>query len=198
MAEDYGTASRYVHRRAHRSRKDRWTRCAPAAGFGSRIVAHDIAPNLALGREIGVDWVDKDHLLETSDVVSVHVPMRPDTVDLIAARELRQMKPDAVVVNTARGRIVNESDLADALKRSEIRGAAIDVFEEEPYSGPLAELNNCILTCHMGSMSADSRARMEVEATEEAIRFLRGQPLEQLVPEEEYGMQALPWEGKDS
>src|SRR5262249_26475565 len=91
-----------------------------------------------------------------------------------------------VLVNTARGGIVNESDLARALSSATISGAAIDVFVQEPYSGALATLPNAILTCHMGSMTADCRARMEIEATQDAIRFLAGHGFRAPVPEEEY------------
>ena len=70
-----------------------------------------------------------------------------------------------------------------------LSGAAIDVFENEPYSGPLSEIERCILTAHMGSMSLDCRVRMEREATEEVVRFLTGKPLESVVPEEEYAVQ---------
>jgi D-3-phosphoglycerate dehydrogenase / 2-oxoglutarate reductase len=96
------------------------------------------------------------------------------------------MKPDVFLINTSRGQMINEGDLAAALRAGRIGGAAIDVFEREPYSGELATLDRCILTCHMGSMSDDCRARMELEATEEAIRFLRGEPLLNVVPDAEY------------
>jgi len=96
------------------------------------------------------------------------------------------MKPGALLVNTSRGNMVDEVALAAALRAKRIGGAAIDVFAREPYSGELASLERCILTCHMGSMSEDCRARMELEATEEAIRFVRGEPLQHAVPESEY------------
>ena len=101
------------------------------------------------------------------------------------------MKPDAVLINTARGGIVNETALFEMLTNGILAGAAVDTFENEPYSGPLATLEQCILTAHMGSMSEDCRARMEIEATQEAIRFLTGQPLIQEVPDEEYETQRL-------
>ena len=96
------------------------------------------------------------------------------------------MKPDAIIINTARGGIINEIDLAQSLNSGHLNGAAIDVFDHEPYIGPLAEIERCILTSHMGSMSIDCRIQMEIEATEEAVRFITGRPLEGLVPEEEY------------
>jgi D-3-phosphoglycerate dehydrogenase len=99
------------------------------------------------------------------------------------------MKPDAVLINTSRGGIINEHDLAEALNAGHLSGAAIDVFEQEPYTGELAQIDRCLLTSHMGSMSVDCRTRMEIEATEEAVRYLTGQALQGLVPQEEYEVQ---------
>jgi D-3-phosphoglycerate dehydrogenase len=99
------------------------------------------------------------------------------------------MKPGALLINTSRGGIVNEADLAEALRSGHLGGAAIDVFEHEPYSGELTRIESCLLTSHMGSMSVDCRARLEIEATEEAVRFLGGQALRSPVPPEEYEVQ---------
>ena len=99
------------------------------------------------------------------------------------------MKPDTLIVNTSRGGIINEDDLYEVMREGHLGGAAIDVFEIEPYSGPLVEIERCLLTAHMGSMSLDCRARMEIEATEEAVRFFLGQPLKRAVPDEEYEIQ---------
>ena len=120
--------------------------------------------------------------------------MTPLTRNLITRRELDLMKPDAVFINTSRGRMVNEHDLAQALKQGRLAGAALDVFGQEPYSGELVTVENCLLTCHMGSMARDCRAQMELEATEEAVRYFRGEPLRLLVPEDEYRVRSL--EGK--
>src|SRR6185437_13210783 len=103
--------------------------------------------------------------------------------DLIGARELALMKPSAILVNTARGGIVNEVDLGRALGDGTIRAAAIDVFCDEPYNGPLPELPNAFLTCHMGSMTIDCRAQMKIDPTREAIRFVRGEKLLSPVPD---------------
>jgi len=155
-------------------------------GFpGVRILCHDPVLNPAL---TDVTWVGMDQLLRESDAVSLHVPLMDQTRHMLGWRELQKMKPDAVLINTARGGIVSETDLARALRDKVIRAAAIDVFEEEPYTGPLAELENAILTCHMGSMTADCRVRMEIEATEEAIRFLNGEPFVTPVPASEYAL----------
>ena len=99
------------------------------------------------------------------------------------------MKSDAILINTSRGGIICEKDLYEVLKSGHLNGTAIDVFDNEPYDGPLKEIERCLLTAHMGSMSVDCRTRMEIEATEEAIRFLTGKPLEKEVPEAEYVVQ---------
>ncbi|QWE27011.1 NAD(P)-dependent oxidoreductase [Polynucleobacter sp. AP-Ainpum-60-G11] len=128
-------------------------------------------------------WVDKEIIYKDADIITLHLPYTNITKDLIGAKELSMMKPEAVIINTARGGIINENALIQALKDKMIHGAAIDVFENEPYVGELSQLDNCILTAHMGSMSKDCRAKMEIEATEEAIRYLRGDPLKNLIPD---------------
>jgi D-3-phosphoglycerate dehydrogenase len=108
---------------------------------------------------------------------------------MIRREQLLQMKADAIIINTSRGGIISEHALAEVLNEGHLSGAAIDVFEQEPYTGVLAQIDRCLLTSHLGSMSIDCRTRMEIEATEEAIRFLTGKPLQGLVPQEEYEVQ---------
>ncbi|MBX9633409.1 MAG: phosphoglycerate dehydrogenase [Magnetospirillum sp.] len=158
-----------------------------AGGFpGVRILAHDIQGPMTFPGADQVTWVDRETLLRQADVVSLHVPLSADTYGMIGDAELAQMKPSAALINTARGGIVDEAALARALAAGTIASAAIDVFEVEPYAGPLRDLEQAVLTCHMGSMTRDCRLRMEVEATEEAIRFARGEALLSPVPENEY------------
>ena len=159
-------------------------------GFGTpRLLVNDVLPTLELNREFKLEWVSKDIIFKQADLISLHVPLTLKTKDLVGVKELGMMKPDAFLINTSRGGVVDEKALYHALKENKIAGAAIDVFENEPYRGPLAELENCLLTSHMGSMSLDCRTRMEIEATEEAIRFLLGKPLLSPVPKEEYDLQ---------
>ena len=99
------------------------------------------------------------------------------------------MKADAIIINTSRGGIINESDLYEVMQSGHLSGAAIDVFDNEPYNGDLKDIERCLLTAHMGSMSVDCRAQMEIKATEEVVRFLTGKTLKGLVPEEEYEVQ---------
>ena len=147
------------------------------SSFNVKFNVYDIEPDLAFGRLYNVNFVSKEEVLKSSDVVSVNVPLKNDTNDYIAIDELKLMQKHAVLINSARGGIVNEADLYVALKERLIASAAIDVFEEEPYIGNLKDLDNCILTCHMGASTIDSRTDMEVQAIEEAIRYKNNQPL---------------------
>lgn len=161
-------------------------------GFAPKILANDLSPDDEFGALHQLHWVDKETIYKEADVITLHLPLTPTTRNLIGSREIAQMKPEAVLINTSRGGMVNEHDLAVALKAGWLAGAALDVFAQEPYSGELVAVENCLLTCHMGSMSRDCRARMELEATEEAIRYLKGEPLRLLVPEVEYVLRSVP------
>lgn len=154
------------------------------------ILVNDIMPNYELNREFKLEWVAKEQIYKEADIISLHLPLTPLTKNMIRREQLTSMKSDAVIINTSRGGIVNEHDLYDVLNAGHLSGAAIDVFEHEPYAGKLAEIDRCLLTAHMGSMSVDCRTRMEVEATEEAVRFLTGRPLEGEVPQAEYDVQS--------
>lgn len=158
--------------------------------FGTpRILVNDLNPQPNLVPELRLEWVGKDTIYQEADVISLHLPMTKQTRNMIGREQLMRMKPDALLINTSRGGIINEADLFEVLREGHLGGAAIDVFLEEPYAGPLREIDRCVLTCHMGSMSVDCRSRMEIEATEEAVRHLRGLPLECAVPEDEYEAQ---------
>jgi len=157
-------------------------------GFAPHILANDLVPDREFSAAHQVQWVEKDTIYKEADIISLHLPLTPLTRNLIARHELDMMKPDAMLINTSRGGMVNEHDLAQALKQGRLAGAALDVFGQEPYSGELVTIENCLLTCHMGSMSRDCRAQMELEATEEAVRFFKGESLRLLVPEDEYLM----------
>jgi D-3-phosphoglycerate dehydrogenase len=154
----------------------------------ARVLVNDLVPKPNLGMGLRMEWVDKAQLLRESDVVSLHVPLTAQTRQMICRAELMAMKADAVLINTARGGIVHEGDLAAVLRSGHLAAAAIDVFEEEPYSGALTGIDRCLLTSHMGSMSVDCRTQMEIEATEEAVRFVNREPLRGIVPKAEYDM----------
>jgi len=160
------------------------------SAFGTpRLLVNDIAPNQELNRKFKLEWVDKETIYREADLISLHLPLTSKTKNMIRHEHLMMMKFDAILMNTARGGIINESDLYDVMNNGHLSGASIDVFEEEPYKGQLRDIERCILTAHMGSMSIDCRTRMEIEATAEAIRFIKGESLEGLVPLAEYDVQ---------
>ncbi len=161
------------------------------ADLGAKILGNDIAPDETFGAQIGLRWAEKEEIYREADVVSLHLPATPLTVGLIGRGELAMMKPGALLINTARGQIVDEAALAEALRSGHLGGAGLDVFREEPYSGELVRLGNCLLTCHMGARTRSSRLRMEVEAAENVVCFLRGDPVPGLVPESEYELQRM-------
>lgn len=157
--------------------------------LGARnILVNDLDMNISIkyAKNGKISFVEKDQIYRNCDVISLHVPLTKFTENLINKNVLSIMKREAVLVNTSRGGVVDESALADSLLSGFIGGAAIDVFSEEPYNGPLSLVENCLLTSHMGSMSVDCRGKMEIEATEEAIRFIKGETLQQVIPNELY------------
>ena len=162
--------------------------------FGTpRVLVNDLNPDLKLVPELKLEWVDKEEIYRHADVISLHVPLTVHTRNMIRRDQLLQMKPDALLINASRGGIVNERELAEVMTGGHLGGAAIDVFEQEPYSGELTKIERCLLTAHMGSMSVDCRTRMEIEASDEAVRFLAGKPLRSPVPLEEYEIQRQRW-----
>lgn len=131
--------------------------------FDARVVAHD---SYVTSAPQGVDLVPLDRLLTESDVVSLHLTYDAATHHLVNEAALGRMKPGAVVINTARGGLVDEGALARALASGQIGAAALDVFEQEPYHGPLLGCRDAILTSHIGSLAREARHRMEIEAAE--------------------------------
>lgn len=126
-------------------------------------------------REFGITYVDKDELLRRSDFVSLHVPLNEQTRHLIDARALGLMKPTAFLINTARGPVVHEAALVEALKNRWITGAGLDVYEEEPKLAPgLAELENVVLLPHVGSATIETRTCMARLAAENLLAGLAG------------------------
>ena len=159
-------------------------------GFGlPKILINDVVQKNHLDKKFNIEWVDKDTIYQQADIITIHTPLTVQTKNMIKKEQLLSMKEDAIIINTARGGIINEDDLYEIMQAGHLSGAAIDVFDFEPYAGKLREIERCILTAHMGSMSVDCRTRMEIEATEETVRFLSNQVLEGMVPEEEYAVQ---------
>jgi len=151
-------------------------------GWSPRILAHDLVEDTNLP----CTWATAETIYREADLITLHVPLTRRTRGMVGAPELALMKPDAILINTSRGEIVDEVALAAALRANPSFSAAIDVFAEEPYRGELTELQNCLLSSHMGSATRDCRLRMELEAAQEVVRYFRGQAFACPVPEAEY------------
>ncbi len=130
-----------------------------------------------------IKYAPLEDLLATCDLISFHVPLTQSTFGMISHKEIQLMKKGCYLINTSRGGILDEACVLEYLKNGHLGGVAIDTYETEPYFGALANEVNCINTCHMGSMTFDCRATMEIEAVQEAIRYFRGEPLQSEVPE---------------
>lgn len=149
-----------------------------AGGFGMRILYHDaLRPDPALERELGATYAEPSTLLRESDFVTVHTPLLPETRHLINEAALRTMKRTAILVNAARGPIVDEAALVRALTEGWIAGAGLDVFEEEPKIHPgLLPLTNVVLAPHIASASRDTRLAMATLAVRNCLAVLEGKP----------------------
>jgi glyoxylate reductase len=146
-----------------------------AVGFDMDILAYD--PFASQDTEgLPVTFVELPDLLKQSDVVSIHTPLNEDTHHLIGTEELAMMKSDALLINSARGPIIDEAALVTALRERKIAGAGLDVYEDEPVMSPgLAELGNAILLPHIGSATIDTRNQMATRAAGNALAFLKGE-----------------------
>jgi len=156
----------------------------------ARILANDLIADDSFAQQTGCIWIDKETIYRDADIITLHVPLTLRTRHMIGPAELEIMKPDAILINTARGGIVDETALAAGLRSRPNFSAAIDVFEEEPYTGELTGVENCLLSCHMASCTRDCRLQMELEAAQEVVRYFSGQPLLTPVPEAEYIVQS--------
>ena len=148
-----------------------------ARGFDMRILYNRRRRlDEAREREMGIEYADFGRLLRESDFVSLHVPLTDETRHLIGAKELRQMKPTAFLINASRGPVVHEKDLVEALRMGVIAGAGLDVYENEPALVPgLTELPNVVLTPHVGSGTIEDRTLMARMATENLLAGLKVQ-----------------------
>lgn len=146
-------------------------------GFNMKIAYYDVRRLDVLENDFGATYFDSvDEVLKIADVVSIHVPLLPETTHLINAERLALMKRDAYLINTSRGPVVDEAALVDALKANVIRGAALDVFEHEPELAPgLAELENVVVTPHTASATDSARSEMSLTAARNVIAFLKGE-----------------------
>ncbi len=148
-----------------------------------RILVNDIEPDYNFIKRNGLTLVEKEDIFRECDFVTLHVPLTKLTKSLINEEVLGVMKNEAFLINTSRGSVVEERALYKALKQDQIRGSAVDVYVEEPYDGCLTELDNIIMTCHMGSCTEKSRIDMEIGAAQAAVDFFTGKKLKNRVPD---------------
>ena len=155
-----------------------------AQGFGLRIVYSDPMTSPALGAEL----TDLESLLSESDFVSLHVPLTSKTRHMINASTLAKMKPNAILINTSRGPVIDHAALREALQEGRIGAAALDVTEPEPLEpdDPLLKLDNCIVVPHLGSASKRTREQMAMLAANNLLAGLRGERLPHCVNPEVY------------
>ncbi|MEJ6494020.1 MAG: D-glycerate dehydrogenase [Actinomycetes bacterium] len=154
-----------------------------AKAFGMNIAYTRRSPLEAdVAKDLDAKFMSMDELIESSDVLSLHCPYSPATHHLISENQLARMKSTAFLINTARGPIVDEQALVDALKSGQIAGAGLDVFEHEPKVNPgLLELDNAVLIPHLGSATVETRAAMADIAATNALAILAGQTAPNLV-----------------
>ena len=143
--------------------------------FGMKLLAYEPMPDHAFCKEHGVTLVALEQLLAESDFVTVHVPLMPESKHLINKKSLALMKPTAYLINTARGGLVHEGDLAEALKAKKIAGAGIDVFEKEPPgTSPLFALDNVVLAPHAAGVDLQSRDDMAYSSARSIVTLKKG------------------------
>ena len=140
-----------------------------AHAFGSRVIGFDPV----VSSHNSVEMLSLDEVLTQADIVSLHVPINDQTHHIVNASAISRMKTGSIVVNVSRGGLIDESALHDALISQHLSGAALDCFEDEPYSGPLLQIPGVHVTAHMGSYARETRDLMEVEASTNLVNGLR-------------------------
>lgn len=147
--------------------------------LGCRVIGYDAAYGPGSPQMQGVEWAPFDRVAGESDFISLHCPLTPETYHLFNAAVLGRMKRTAYIVNTARGGIIDEAALAEALRRGALAGAGLDVVEREPLpaDSPLRSAGNCLLTPHIAWYSEEAGLELKRKVAEEAVRFSRGEAL---------------------
>lgn len=141
--------------------------------FEVMILANDPCQDKAFAQQYSVRYFPLNNLLAKADIITIHLSYSSDIHHLLDRSRLALMKPGAILVNCARGGLVDEQPLYEFLKENKLAGAYLDTFEQEPYRGPLTELQNVVFTPHIGSYAAECRLRMETEAVENLLQFFR-------------------------
>jgi len=144
--------------------------------WGIEVIGADISPDKVWAKEQGVKILPLEQVLAESDIVTLHVSVTHDHPFCLGENEISRMKKGAFLVNVSRGSLIDESALFKALHSGHLAGAGLDVFEQEPYAGPLCDLGNVILTPHIATLTQESRREMEIEATQNMIDFFNTSP----------------------
>lgn len=149
-------------------------------GFDVKILAYDPYPNQAEADRLHATYVDLDYLLKNSDIISLHMPGTTDGTYLIGKEQFDMMKDNVVLINTARGSLINQKDLCDALDSGKIYAAGLDVFEKEPTGNdnPLFKYDNVIVTPHVASGTLETHTKMGVTCAEGVIAYSKGEKLQ--------------------
>ncbi|MBM7622660.1 C-terminal binding protein [Sporohalobacter salinus] len=157
-----------------------------AAAFGLELLVYDPFIDEEIAAKYGVKLVELDELMKKSDFVSVHVPLNNDTRHMISTKEFKLMKESAFIINTARGAVIDEAALIEALKNKELAGAGLDVTEQEPIENdnPLLEMDNVIITPHVGWYSKEAQIELQTRAAEGVSDVLAGKEPKYLVNQE--------------
>lgn len=141
--------------------------------FNLRVLAYEKRPDKEFIAKYKIELVSLRQLISESDIISLHLPLSDETHNIIGKTELPLMKPQALLINTARGELIDEDALVDALERKAIGGVAADVFKVEPYRGRLKEFDNVVLAPHIGSYTQETRKKMEIETVKNLINALK-------------------------
>ncbi len=146
--------------------------------FGMRVIAHDPYISKGAAEKMGVQLVGRETLFEESDYISIHTHLNAETYHSIGVSEFKLMKSTCRLINCARGGIIDEDALYDALRKGELAGAALDVFENEPATAsPLLSLDNVLVSPHLGASTTEAQDHVSIEVAQQAINALRGQPV---------------------
>jgi D-3-phosphoglycerate dehydrogenase len=143
--------------------------------LGAKVAGTDIQPDYEWLQKTQVPLLDLEELLKQSEILCLHLSHKPDNEHLIGKKEIEAMPQGAYLINASRGEVIDQDALYSMLANGHLSGAALDVFDQEPYTGPLTKLDNVILTPHIGSYAREARIEMEIQAAQNLIEGLRKQ-----------------------
>lgn len=166
-----------------------------AKGFDMKVLYHDVIRRQDLEKELGIEYTEVDDLLKRADFVTLNVPLLKETYHLMDEKKLKLMKKTAILINNARGPVVDEKALYKALKEGWIAGAGLDVFEQEPTptSNPLVTLDNVVVAPHISSASYETRSRMAEMVAENLVAFFDGKVPPNLVNQDVVKVKKPGW-----